>query len=124
MRNSRRAVKPGGNCGSSAIPLAAGFADDDLGAVEREVIELHVEALLVLVGPCRADFGPEALVAVLGDCIDAVRRALRGLGLDHCMSFRDLRSPGWQPRCPFGHRCGSSERSKAPWRRAVMGGSP
>ena len=70
------------------------------------------------------NLSPVALVAVLRHRIDAVRRALRGLGLDHRMSFWFLRSPGWQPRCPFGQRCGSSERSKALQRRAVIGGQP
>jgi hypothetical protein len=57
-----------------AITLAARFANDDFGAVEREVVELHVAALLILVRPGCADLGPVALVAVLPDRIDAVRR--------------------------------------------------
>ena len=103
----------------------AGFADDDFSAVERQIIELHVEALAVLVRPGCADLGPVTLVlAELLDRIDAVRRAGRGFGLDRRVSFRVLRSPGWQPRCPFGRRCGSSERSKARQRLAVTGGMP
>src|SRR5277367_5805971 len=116
IERGRPKAAPVGSNSLARSLFGARFANDDLGsAVEWQIVELHAEALAVLVRPGCADRRPEALVAsfCFRDCVDAVRRALGGgCGLCHLVSFRALRSPGWQSRCPFGHRCGWSEAVK------------
>jgi len=41
------------------------FADDDLSAVERQEVELQVEAVAVAMSPCGPDLAPVAALAVL-----------------------------------------------------------
>jgi hypothetical protein len=63
------------------------LANDDLRVVEREIFEPQVEALAVRVGPCGPDRLPEALLAVLGDGVDAVARAVGCLAHDDVLSI-------------------------------------
>src|ERR1700692_2541939 len=63
--------------------LGLRLADDDLRSVEREIFELHVEAVAVAVRPCGPDRLPEVALAVLGHGVNAVARAV--VGLAHVM---------------------------------------
>lgn len=60
--------------------------DDDVRAVDRQVVELQVEALAVGVRPGGPDRAPVALLALFGHGVNAVARAV--LGLAHVMSIR------------------------------------
>src|SRR5258708_904782 len=63
------------------------LANDDLRAVEREVVELQIEALAVAMRPNGPDRPPVALLAVLGHGVNTVARRV-GRCLAHVMSFR------------------------------------
>jgi hypothetical protein len=63
------------------------LSDDDLRAVEREEVELQVEALAVAMRPGGTDFAPVTALAVLGHGIDPVARAVGVLAHGDVLSF-------------------------------------
>ena len=68
---------PFDSVGCSGIDLIGlGLANDDLRAVQREVIELHVEAPTVGVHPGSADCVPEIALAGFRHSVDDVARAV------------------------------------------------
>src|SRR5580658_8595259 len=56
--------------------LGLWLADDDFRAVERQVVELQVEALAVAVRPNGPDRLPVVLLAILGHGVNAVARGV------------------------------------------------
>jgi hypothetical protein len=81
VKRAARSERPGRSrglvrCGVGLAGLR--LADDDLRAVERETIELQVEALAVAVGPNGADRAAVSLLAALGH---GVNTWLGGLSL-------------------------------------------
>ncbi|CPR16048.1 protein of unknown function [Candidatus Filomicrobium marinum] len=70
-------------------------ADHDLAVADGEQVEHDVQAFAVIVHPCGADAGPEALAAFLAfaDVEDAVG-GFAAFGLSHCGYFRWFVSRG------------------------------
>jgi hypothetical protein len=100
-----RVSSAGGALGQYVV---ADLADDDLSAVEREVVELLVEALAVGMRPESADRLPELLLTVLGHRENAMRRAgVRGFGR-HDTVLSIVSPPQRRPRCPFQGRGGKA----------------
>jgi hypothetical protein len=62
------------------------LAKDDLGAVEREIIELHVETPTVAVDPGSAYRLPETALTVLGHGVNSVARGVGCLAHVMCLS--------------------------------------
>src|SRR5450631_2279565 len=80
---------PGRLLGCLGLGFAGrGLADDDLRAVERQVIELEAEALAVAVRPGGADFAPVIPLAVLGYGVDPVAGEFGCVAHGDVLSFR------------------------------------
>ena len=66
--------------------FALRLANDDLRAVEREIIELHVEAPTVVVDPGSAYRLPETALTVLGHGVNPAARAVGWRAHVMCLS--------------------------------------
>jgi len=82
------------------------LANDDLSAVEREIIELHVEAPTVVVDPGSAYRLPETALTVLGHGVDPVARAV--VCLDHVMCL----SSWFESHAPCAASWGTNARGE------------
>src|ERR1019366_3889807 len=81
-------------------------ADDDLGVVQRQIVEPLVEAFAVAVRPESADRLPELFLVALGNREDTMRRAgIVGFGR-HGLVLSIVSPPQWRPRCPLKGRGG------------------